>query len=246
VSICVTGGSSGIGRAIAERFATEGNDVFINYHVDDSSAQEAAASVRRAGARPHLVKADIGTEGGIAQLISVVSQEVAHLDQLVHAAASAVSGPLLDQSWNDVIDSVAVNGVALVMLVKEALPLLDGGSSVVYITSQGSRSAIPHYGTLGVGKALGEQAVRYLAAEVGRRDIRVNAVSPGPLDTTAFRTMFPNAWESILETAAKSNPAGRGLEFSDVVDVVEMLARPEFAMVRGQVITIDGGLSLGR
>jgi enoyl-[acyl-carrier protein] reductase III len=244
MAICVVGGSSGIGRAIAERFAANGNPVFINYHADDAAAQESAAAVEARGGQPHLIKADVGNPAGIAQLMGAVRERVTSLDQLVHAAAFAAPGPLLEQDWEILTSAVAVNGLGLIAVVREALPLLPAGSSVVYLTSNGSQRVIRNYGALGISKALGEHIVRYLAVELGRRDVSINAVSPGPLDTAAFRKMFPTAWEPMLAAAARSNPAGRGLEFVDVTDVVEMITRPEFRMVRGQVITIDGGLSL--
>jgi enoyl-[acyl-carrier protein] reductase III len=244
MSVCVTGGSTGIGRAIAERFAGEGVDVFVNYHADDSAAAEAGAAIEARGGRAHLVKADVGTPEGVPLLIERVAAKVDRLDQLVHAAAKAVPGPLLEAEWSELTDSAAVNGLALVRICREALPLLGHGSSVFYLTSKGSQSVIRDYGCLGVTKALGEHVVRHLAYELAPHGVRVNSVSPGPLDTAAFRAMFPDNWERLLVGAAKANPSGRGVEMSDVADVVELFSRPEFAMVQGQTITIDGGISL--
>jgi NAD(P)-dependent dehydrogenase (short-subunit alcohol dehydrogenase family) len=245
VAICITGGSSGIGRAIAERFATEGNDVFVNFHANDGAAAETRSAIESRGARCHLIKSDVGSPEGVRTLIERVAGRVERLDQLVHAAAYAVPGSLLTVGWQELNASVAVNGLALVSLVREALPLLESGSTVFYVTSRGAQAAIRDYGPLGVGKALGEHVVRHLAVEVAGRGVRVNSISPGALDTAAFRSMFPESWEKVLAGAARANPSGRALEFDDVAGMVEMLARPEFSMVQGQTITVDGGLSLG-
>lgn len=244
MAICITGGSSGLGRGIAERFARAGADVFINYHANDAAAEEAAAAVEAAGGRPHLVKADVGTAAGCAELIGTVRERVDRLDQLVHAAARAQSGPLLELGPEDLRTSIAVNGIALVDLVREALPIMRRGSTVFYVSSRGARFVIPGYGSLGTAKALGEHVVRYLARECAPLGVRVMTVAPGSVDTAAYRAMFPDTWEERLAAAAASNPMGRGVTVEDCAALVEKLADPELEMVQGQTITTDGGASL--
>jgi enoyl-[acyl-carrier protein] reductase III len=244
VAICITGGSSGLGRAIAERFAPGGTEVFINYHANDAAAAEAEVAVRAAGGVPHLIKADVGTAAGCAELIAAVGEKVDRLDQLVHAAARAQTGSLLEMSSADLRESVAVNGIALVDLVREALPLMGRGSTVFYLSSRGARYVIPNYGSLGTAKALGEHVVRYLAREVAPHGVRVMTVAPGAVDTAAFRSMFPETYEERLEASAKANPMGRGVSVEDCAALVEVLANPALEMVQGQTITADGGASL--
>lgn len=244
MAICVTGGSSGLGRAIAERFARSGTDVFINYHANDDAAAEAVAAVEAAGGVPYLVKADVGTPEGVAELMGAVRENVDRLDQLVHAAAKAVSGPLLELEPAELEKAIAVNGLALVNLVREALPVMGEGSTVFYLSSRGARFVIPEYGALGTAKALGEHVVRYLAREAAPRGVRVLTVAPGAVDTAAFRAMFPDAWEERLAAAAAANPMGRGVTVEDCAALVEMLSDPELRMVQGQTVTADGGASL--
>ncbi len=244
MAICVTGGSSGLGRGIAERFARTGTDVFVNYHADDAAAAAAAAAVAAAGGRPHLVKADVGTPEGCADLIAAVRERVDRLDQLVHSAALARSGPLLELDPAVLRESVAVNGLALVDLVREALPIMGPGSTVFYVSSRGARFVIPGYGALGTAKALGEHVVRYLARECAPHGVRVLTVAPGSVDTAAYRAMFPDTWEERLAASAAANPMGRGVTVEDCAALVEKLADPELTMVQGQTITADGGVSL--
>jgi enoyl-[acyl-carrier protein] reductase III len=244
VSICVTGGSSGIGRAIAERFAAPGVDVFLNYHSDDEAANEAAEAVAVKGGVPHLIKADVGEVDGIREVVAAVSAQTDRLDQLVHAAGLAVSGRLIDLDAETLDRAVAVNGTSFGHLVREALPLLGAGSSVFFITSAGSTRALANYGALGAPKALAEHLARYLATELAPLGIRVNSISPGPLDTTARRRMFPDTWKERLEAQVEASPSGRALTFDDVAGVVELMAHEDFRMAIGQVVTIDGGLTL--
>jgi enoyl-[acyl-carrier protein] reductase III len=244
VAICITGGSSGVGRAVAERFAAPGVDVFVNYHADDAAAADTAAAVTAKGGSPHLIKADIGTSVGIADVVAAVRAEVDRLDQLVHAAAMAVPGNLIELDWETLDAAVLTNGTSLAHLVREALPLLGDGSSIWFVTSAGSTKALPGYGGLGAPKALAEHLARYLAREVAPRGARVNCISPGPLDTTARRRMFPDTWEQRLEDQRQATPAGRTLRVEEIAEIVELLSQPAFKMMQGQVLTIDGGLTL--
>lgn len=244
MSICVAGGSSGIGLAVAERFAAPGVEVFLNFHSDEEAAREAVARVEARGASAHAVKADVGTVEGVRELVGAVRERVDRLDHLVHAAAMAVTGSLLEIEPERLDAAVATNGTSIAHLVREALPLLGEGSRVVYVTSAGSVRAIPGYGALGAPKALAEHLVRYLATEVAERGVTVNCVSPGPLDTVARRRMFPDTWEERLEQQRLASPSKRNLTLEEVAAMVERLCGLEFQMMQGQVITMDGGLTL--
>ena len=103
-----------------------------------------------------------------------------------------MTGPLLEIEPEELEKAIAVNGLALVNLVREALPLMGEGSTVFYVSSRGARFVIPNYGALGTAKALGEHVVRYLAREAAPRGVRVITVAPGAVDTAAFRAMFPD------------------------------------------------------
>jgi NAD(P)-dependent dehydrogenase (short-subunit alcohol dehydrogenase family) len=244
VTVLVTGGSSGIGRAVAERWATLGHDIVINYHANDAAANEAVAAISAAGGQARLVKADVGTTNGVNEVVEGVRAATNNLDLYVHCAALAVTGGALTIDPARLAHAVAVNGTALISLTQGLLPLLGPGSSVIYVSSRGSRTYVPSYVALGPTKALGEALIRYLAIELAPRGVRANTVSAGALDTPAFRTMFGDQAQQRLDAAAKANPSGRGLELSDVVAAIEWVTSPAAAMVQGQTLMVDGGFSL--
>lgn len=244
MTVLVTGGSSGIGRALAEHWAGLGHDVVVNYHANDEAAHEAAAAVVAADGRAHLVKADVGTQQGVDAVVAAVTDVTDSLDLFVHCAALAVTGGALDIDPARLAQAIAVNATSLVPLTQGLLPVLRPGSSIVYISSRGAAKYVPSYVALGPSKALGEALVRYLAVELAPRGVRANTVSAGALDTPAFRAMFGDRAQARLDAMAAANPSGRRLEMSDVVAAVELIASPGCAMVQGQTLMVDGGVSL--
>ncbi len=243
MTILITGGSRGIGRAIAEEFAADGTDVFINYHSDDEAAQEAAVAVESAGGTPHLIKGSVATPEGARAVLGEVASRTDRLDQLVHAAVDPLAGVAMEMDADRFTDAVKLNGLGLLYVTQAASPLLGQGSTVFFLSSRGSNVVVPNYSALGTSKALGEALVRYLGKELAPRGIRVNTVSAGPLDTAAIRAVIPNADER-LAAAAAANPSGRGLEFGDVTAAVRWLSSDGASMVQGQVVFVDGGLYL--
>jgi len=246
VSILVTGGTKGLGRVTAIRFAAPGVDVFLNYHHDDVAAMKTAAEVRDLGANAHLIKADVGTILGAEQALAEVAEHTTQLDQLVHCAVNtSLRGPLLDLDPEQFAEAVQCNGTALLTLTRAAIPLLHRGSSVVFISSRGSQSAVEGYGSVGAPKALGEALAMYLAVELAPQGIRVNTVAASSLDTDALRSILSEERaEKWLQKSADRNPSGRRVELSEVVDAIEFLCSEWSVMVQGQRLNVDGGFYL--
>ena len=236
-SVLVTGGSRGIGRAIALRFADEGGArVAIGYLRNDRAAEETAAELRKRGAEPVLVRGNVSSER-VAQAVA----ELGPLDVLVHNAATGVIRTALeteDKHWDW---TLAANARALLSLARAAAPSMPEGSSIVAISSLGSSRVLPNYILVGTSKAALEALVRYLAVELAPRGIRVNTVSAGVVETEAL-DHFPNR-EEMLELG-RQTPAGRMVEPGDVADAVLFLTSPQAAMVVGHTLVVDGGYSL--
>ena len=236
-SVFVTGGTRGIGLAIARRFVRAGaTRLALGYMRNDSAAEAAAEELRGLGAEVVLVRGNVASER--------VAEEVAGLgplDVLVHNAATGVIRPALeteDKHWDW---TLAANARALLSLARAAAPSMPAGSSIVGISSLGSQRVLENYVLVGTSKAALESVVRYLAVELAPRGIRANAVSAGVVETGALEH-FPNR-EAMLATVERT-PAGRLVEAEDVAAAVEFLCSPAAEMVRGQTLIVDGGFSL--
>jgi enoyl-[acyl-carrier protein] reductase III len=238
-NVLVTGGSRGIGRAIALRFAGHGaRQVAISYLRNDKAAEATAEEIRAAGAEALLLRGNLGDPDNVLEIVEAAGP----LDVLVSNAATGVIKPvaeLTEKHWDWTMNA---NARALFTLARHAAPSMPPGSSIVAISSLGSDRVLDNYSLVGTSKAAIESLVRYLAVELAPRDIRVNCVSAGLVETGAL-DHFPDR-EGMLSTFRERTPAGRLVEPEDVANAVEFLASPEATMIRGQTIVLDGGYSI--
>jgi enoyl-[acyl-carrier protein] reductase III len=237
VTVFITGGSRGIGRAIAHRFARAGaKKIAIGYLRNDRAAEKTAEELRAAGADVVLVRGNVTSQRVLEEVGAL-----GPLDVLVHNAATGVIRPALeteDKHWDWTMNA---NARALLQLARVAAPQMPKGSSIVAISSLGAQRVLDNYILVGTSKAALEALVRYLAVELAPRGIRVNAVSGGVVDTGAL-DHFPNR-EAMLK-AGTANPVGRLVSPDDIAGAVAFLCSPDADMVRGQTIVVDGGFSL--
>jgi enoyl-[acyl-carrier protein] reductase III len=237
-SVLVTGGSRGIGRAIALRFAELGAArVAIGYLRNDRAAEATAEELRSAGAESVLFRGNVSS----ARVLGEVA-DGGPWDAIVHSAATGVIRPALeteDRHWDWTMNA---NAKALLSLVRAAAPTMPKGSSIVAISSLGSFRVLENYVLVGTSKAALESLVRYLAVELAPRGIRVNAVSAGVVETEAL-DHFPNREQMIAMTKERT-PAGRMVEPSDLAHAVAFLCSPDAQMICGQTLIVDGGFSL--
>ncbi len=240
----VTGSSRGIGRATAIRLAKEGYDVIINYARSRSKAEEVAKEVEALGRKALTIKANVGDVEKIKEMFQQIDEHFDRLDVLVNNAASGVLRPIMEleeSHWNWTMN---INSKALLFCAQEAAKRMEknGGGKIVSISSLGSIRYLENYTTVGVSKAAVEALTRYLAVELAPKNIVVNAVSGGAIDTEALKH-FPNR-EELLEDAKKNTPAGRMVEIDDMVNAIMFLISDASSMIRGQTIIVDGGRSL--
>lgn len=244
MTIIVTGGTKGIGLAIAERLAQPGEPLVLVYRADEGAAAAAKAGLAKSGAVVTTVRADVGEIEGAARVMAAAAAvsdgSVLHI---IHSAAMIYPTGLLGADPQKFTSAIHVNGLSLFYLVQKAMPLLDRGSSIVFVSSAGARTAQANYAALGVGKALAESLVRYLVPELAPLGIRINAVAPGLVATGSVAEMVggEDAAQRVFERAARTNPSGRMSRDSDYTGVVAFLLSPAAEFVQGQVIHANGG-----
>ncbi len=242
----VTGSGRGIGRAIALHFAQRGADVAINFFRNRAPAEETAAAVEALGRKAMLVKANVGEVEEIERLLEEVEQQFGGLDILVNNAASGYNRPVAEQKvkgWDWTMD---INGRAALFASQQAVPLMEkrGGGWIVNISSAGATRVLPEYVVVGASKAAVEAITRYLAVELAEKNISVNAVSPGFVKTDVMEHFATLQNTGVLERIAEKTPAKRLVEPEEVAELVAFLCTPAAAMIRGQVIAMDGGITL--
>jgi enoyl-[acyl-carrier protein] reductase III len=240
----ITGSSRGIGKATAIRLAKQGYDIVINYARSRSAAQEVAEEIKGLGRKVLIVKANVGDVEKIKQMFTQIDEAFGRLDIFVSNAASGVLRPAMELEETHWDWTMNINSKALLFCAQEAAKLMErnGGGKIVSISSLGSIRYLKNYTTVGVSKAALEALTRYLAVELAPKNIIVNAISGGAVDTEAL-THFPNRDELLSEAKAKT-PAGRMVEIEDMVNTVMFLLSDEASMIRGQTIIVDGGISL--
>jgi enoyl-[acyl-carrier protein] reductase III len=235
--VLVTGGTRGIGLAIALRLARDGaGRVVLGYMRNDAAAEDAAEQVRAAGAEPVLVRGDVAKQKTIDELASHGPYRI-----VVHNAATGVIRSALettDKHWDWTLNA---NARSLLALARATVPSMEPGSAIVAISSLGSERVLENYVLVGTSKAALESVVRYLGVELAPRGIRVNAVSAGVVQTGALEH-FPNK-EEMLRSVDRT-PAGRLVEPDDVAGVVSFLGSDDAKMFCGQTLIVDGGFSL--
>ncbi|KJE27058.1 enoyl-[acyl-carrier-protein] reductase [NADPH] [Geobacillus kaustophilus] len=240
----VTGSSRGIGKAIALRLAKKGYDIVVNYARSKTAAEETAHEIEALGRKALVVKANVGDVGKIRAMFAQIDQVFGRVDVLVNNAASGVLRPAMELEethWNWTMN---INSKALLFCAQEAAKRMErvGGGKIVSISSLGSIRYLENYTAVGVSKAALEALTRYLAVELAPKNIAVNAVSGGAVDTDALKH-FPNRGE-LLADAAANTPAGRPVQPEDIVNAVMFLLSDAAEMIRGQTIIVDGGRSL--
>ncbi|MFG3114621.1 SDR family NAD(P)-dependent oxidoreductase [Streptomyces sp. NPDC048197] len=241
----VTGGSRGIGRAVALRLAAEGAWVAVHYGDNEEAARETVARIEEAGGRAVAVRARFGDDGAVDRLFEELTAGLAGrgLDILVNNAGISSGSSVAQVTRAEWDRLLAVNVTAPFFVVQRALPLLNDGGRVINMGSTASRFAVSTQIGYTVTKAALESLAPSLANELGRRGITVNTVAPG-----AVRTDLTAAYTSVPEVVAGLEAVtalGRLGEPEDVADVVGFLAGPQGRWITGRTLDVSGGTYLG-
>jgi 3-oxoacyl-[acyl-carrier protein] reductase len=235
----VTGGSRGIGRAVAERLAADGQAVVIAYAGNDIEAKAAVTAVESAGGSAVAVRADVADEAAVRALFDTAEQRYGGVDVVVHAAGIMRLSPLATMDLDEVDAMHRTNIRGTFVVDREAANRVRAGGAIVNFSTSVTRLSLPTYAAYAASKAAVEAISPILAKELRGRDITVNAVAPGPTATALF---LDGKDDETIERMAKMNPMERLGTPADIAEAVSFLAGPG-RWVNGQTIYVNGGVA---
>src|SRR5579872_3684987 len=232
-----------ISWAIAQAAAAAGARLALTYPTErlEQNVRELAAKLEN----PVVAACDVSSDQQIEALAATLEREFGGLDFLVHGAAFApqpeLSNPFVQTSREGFRIALDVSAYSLIGLTRAVVPLMErrGGGSVVTLTYLGSQRVFTNYNVMGVAKAALESSVRYLAADLGPKNIRVNAISAGAIKTLAAAGI--SGFSSILQVYRDKAPLRRGVDQSEVADAALFLLSPASRAVTGEVLMVDAG-----
>jgi enoyl-[acyl-carrier protein] reductase III len=238
-SALITGGTRGIGRAIALRFARAGAQVLANYVRDTQAAESLQNEAASEGLNLKTVRADLTGKKGVDRLMSVIEADFPTLSIFTHCAATGVPRSIEDLTLRHFDWTFALNIRAFFDLVHRLLPRLEKGSSIVALSSEGAVRAVPLYSLIGSSKGALESLVRHLAVELAPRGVRVNALAPGSVLTDAWKAL-PDANARLAE-AVRRSPRGCLTTLEEVARAAQFLCSDAASGVSGHTLVVDGG-----
>ncbi|BCQ56399.1 SDR family oxidoreductase [Burkholderia gladioli] len=234
----VTGGSRGIGRAIATRLAADGFAVVVNYAGNAAAAQETVGAIVEAGGTAIAVQGDVASEADVARLFDTTVERFGSVDVVVNSAG-VMSMAAIDTEQLEAFDrTIATNLRGTFLVLAQAARRMQRGGRIIALSTSVIALSFPGYGPYIASKAGVEGLVRVLANELRGRGITANVVSPGPVATELF---FNGKTDEQVAKLAKLAPLERLGEPEDIASAVSFLAGPDGAWVNAQVLRVNGG-----
>ncbi|NUU75995.1 SDR family oxidoreductase [Paenibacillus xylanilyticus] len=234
----VTGSSRGIGRSIAEQLAELGADVVINYANSPDKAEQVAEIARQKGVRAITIQADLARKNEVERLFSETINQLGKVDILINNAGIMKTTLLAEVTEEEFDEQFAINVKGTFFACQQALNYMEDKGRIVNFSTSVNGQMFPGYSVYAGTKGAVEQITRQLAKEFGSKQITINAVAPGPVNTELFTV---GKTEQQLEGLRKMNAFGRLGEPEDIASVISFLVSPESQWVTGQTLRVNGG-----
>jgi 3-oxoacyl-[acyl-carrier protein] reductase len=235
----VTGAGRGIGAEIAQRLAKEGARVVVNYSLSSEAALNVVRAIEKEGATATAVVADVSKVSDVVRLFDETEKAYGPADILINNAGVILYKPIAEVTEKEFDDLFAINVKGTFFGCQQAARRLRSGGSIVNFSSSTTALMLPTYGTYVATKGAVEQLTHVLAKELGARKIRVNIVSPGPVETELFLT---GKSEADIARNAAMNAFGRLGKPEDIAKAVLFLVSDQAGWITGQNIRANGGL----
>jgi 3-oxoacyl-[acyl-carrier protein] reductase len=234
----VTGGSGGIGRAVAERLAADGTTVLVHYAGNPGRAEETVEAIVAAGGTASAVRADVADENEVAALFDEAERRYGGVDVVVHTAGIMLLSPLAELDLDDLDRMHRTNIRGTFVVDREAARRVRRGGAIVNFSTSVTKIALPTYTAYAASKGAVDAMTLILARELRGRDVTVNAVAPGPTATPLF---LEGKEQPVIDRMASMSPLERLGTPADVAEAVAFLAGPA-RWINGQVIYANGAI----
>jgi 3-oxoacyl-[acyl-carrier protein] reductase len=234
----ITGSSRGIGRVVAEQLADLGANVVINYSSNCQKADEVVESITKKGGKAVALQADLSKLNAVKELFTKTIDKFGRLDILINNAGLMIIKPLLDITEDDFDKQFAVNVKGTFFACQQAMKYMENKGRIVNFSTSVAGQMFPTYSAYAGTKGAVEQFTRQLAKEFGSKQITINAVAPGPVNTELFRV---GKTDQQIDAMKKMNAFGRIGEPEDIADVIEFLVSDKSQWVTGQILRVNGG-----
>ena len=237
----VTGASKGIGAGIARAFAEEGANIVVNYARGKDDAEQVAADIRNSGGKSNTVQADVSQQSDVDRLVAEATKAFGNVDILVNNAGVYEFAPIeqiTEDSYRRMFD---LNVLGTVLSTQAAVKAMNGSGSIINLSSVVSLTPPPAGSLYSATKGAVDVITRALAQELGPRNIRVNSLAPGLVETEGTRAAGNGEFESY---AVSRTPRGRDGKPEDVAKVAVFLASDDSAWITGEVLPVGGGARL--
>ena len=234
----ITGSSRGIGRVVAEQLADLGAKVVINYSNSPQKAEEVVENIIKKGGKAVALHADLSKLSDVKELFTKTINEFGKVDILINNAGLMITKPLTDVTEDDFDKQFAVNVKGTFFACQQALKHMENNGRIVNFSTSVTGQMFLAYSVYAGTKGAVEQFTRQLAKEFGSKQITINAVAPGPVNTELFKI---GKTEQQIDAMKKMNAFGRIGEPEDIANVIEFLVSDKSQWITGQTLRVNGG-----